>query len=43
MPLSRSSRKQKVPSHWDVLDGSEKFIIVFIIATVGFLIYMMVK
>ena len=24
MPLSRSSRKQKVPSHWETLDGLEK-------------------
>ena len=36
-------KKQKEPSYWEILDGIEKFTIVVMIATFGFLIYMVVK
>ena len=42
MPLSKSSKKQKVLSYWELMDSVEKFTVVFIVATLGFLTYMMV-
>ena len=39
----RRFKKQKEPSYWEILDGMEKFVIVVMIATIGFLIYLMVK
>jgi len=35
-------KKQKEPSYWDVMDGLEKFMMLFLIATLGFFIYIMV-
>ena len=35
----RRFKKQKEPSYWGIMDGSEKFMVVFVISTLGFLIY----
>jgi len=35
-------KKQKEPSYWDVMDGLEKFMMLFLIATFGFFVYIMV-
>jgi hypothetical protein len=42
MPISKSSKysRTKHQSHWELMDGIEKFMAVFIIATFGFFIYM---
>ena len=35
-------KKQKEPSYWDVMDSVEKFMVVFMVATIGFFIYVVV-
>ena len=42
MPLSKSSRNQKVPSYWDVMDSVEKFMAIFMVVMIGFFIYLVV-
>ena len=38
----RRFKKQKEPSYWDVMDSVEKFMVLFLIATLGFFIYIVV-
>ena len=35
-------KKQKEPSYWDVMDSVEKFMIVFMVAMLGFFVYIVV-
>ena len=41
MPISKSSRysKDKHKSYWELMDGLEKFMAVFLMAAFGFFIY----
>jgi hypothetical protein len=34
-------KKQKEPSYWEVMDGLEKFMAVFMVSMLGFFIYLM--
>ena len=38
----RRFKKQKEPSYWEVLDSVEKFMVVFMVAMIGFFIYLVV-
>ena len=42
MPISKSSKYSttKHQSHWELMDSMEKFTAIFIVATLGFFIYM---
>ena len=36
-------KKQKEQSYWSTMDGLEKFIVLFLISTIGFYIHMLIK
>ena len=40
--MARKFQKQKEPSYWDVMDGLEKFMIVFMVAMFGFFVYVVI-